>query len=110
MKLELQAYGKINLGLDVLRKREDGYHEVKMIMQTVKLHDTLYFESVEEDVIILSTNADGLPVNEDNLIYRACQMLKTEYKNNRRYPDFFWTNSFRLRQEWQAEAQMRRQP
>lgn len=80
MKLELQAYGKINLGLDVLRKREDGYHEVKMIMQTVKLHDTLYFESVEEDVIILSTNADGLPVNEDNLIYRACQMLKTEYK------------------------------
>lgn len=80
MKLELQAYGKINLGLDVLRKREDGYHEVKMIMQTVKLHDTLYFESVEEDVIILSTNVDGLPVNEDNLIYRACQMLKTEYK------------------------------
>lgn len=80
MKLELQAYGKINLGLDVLRKREDGYHEVKMIMQTVKLHDTLFFESVEEDVIILSTNADGLPVNEDNLIYRACQMLKTEYK------------------------------
>lgn len=80
MKLELQAYGKINLGLDVLRKREDGYHEVKMIMQTVKLHDTLFFESVEEDVIILSTNADGLPVNEDNLIYRACQILKTEYK------------------------------
>lgn len=80
MKLELQAYGKINLGLDVLWKREDGYHEVKMIMQTVKLHDTLFFESVEEDVIILSTNADGLPVNEDNLIYRACQMLKTEYK------------------------------
>ena len=45
MKIELQAYGKVNLGLDVLRRRPDGYHEVKMIMQTVKLHDTLTFET-----------------------------------------------------------------
>ena len=69
MKIELQAYGKVNLGLDVLRRRPDGYHEVKMIMQTVKLHDTLTFETVDEDVIVLSTNADELPVNEDNLVY-----------------------------------------
>lgn len=61
MKIELQAYGKVNLGLDVLRRRPDGYHEVKMIMQTVKLHDTLTFETVDEDVIVLSTNADELP-------------------------------------------------
>ena len=60
MKIELQAYGKVNLGLDVLRRRPDGYHEVKMIMQTVKLHDTLTFETVDEDVIVLSTNADEL--------------------------------------------------
>lgn len=65
MKIELQAYGKVNLGLDVLRRRPDGYHEVKMIMQTVKLHDTLTFETVDEDVIVLSTNADELPVNEE---------------------------------------------
>ena len=71
MKIELQAYGKVNLGLDVLRRRPDGYHEVKMIMQTVKLHDTLTFETVDEDVIVLSTNADELPVNEDNLVYKA---------------------------------------
>ena len=61
MKIELQAYGKVNLGLDVLRRRPDGYHEVKMIMQTVKLHDTLTFETVDEDVIVLSTNADEHP-------------------------------------------------
>ena len=39
--LELKAYGKINLGLDVVRKREDGYHEVRMIMQTVNLYDRI---------------------------------------------------------------------
>ena len=39
--LELKAYGKINLGLDVVRRREDGYHEVRMIMQTVRLHDSI---------------------------------------------------------------------
>ena len=81
MKIELQAYGKVNLGLDVLRRRPDGYHEVKMIMQTVKLHDTLTFETVDEDVIVLSTNADELPVNEDNLVYKACR--KQEYQITR---------------------------
>ena len=79
MKIELQAYGKVNLGLDVLRRRPDGYHEVKMIMQTVKLHDTLTFETVDEDVIVLSTNADGLPVNDDNLVYNAWRVLNQEY-------------------------------
>ena len=79
MKIELQAYGKVNLGLDVLRRRPDGYHEVKMIMQTVKLHDTLTFETVDEDVIVLSTIADGLPVNDDNLVYNAWRVLNQEY-------------------------------
>ena len=52
-------------------------------MQTVKLHDTLTFETVDEDVIVLSTNADELPVNEDNLVYKACRMLKQEYQITR---------------------------
>ena len=81
--MRLRALAKINLGLDILGKREDGYHEVKMIMQTVKLHDTLTFETVDEDVIVLSTNADELPVNEDNLVYKACRMLKQEYQITR---------------------------
>ena len=50
-KVELKAYAKINLGLDVLGKREDGYHEVKMIMQTVDLYDVLMMEVIEEDNI-----------------------------------------------------------
>ena len=47
-RLELKAYGKINLGLDVVRKREDGYHEVRMIMQTVHLHDRIVMEKTKE--------------------------------------------------------------
>ncbi|MGN0395894.1 MAG: 4-(cytidine 5'-diphospho)-2-C-methyl-D-erythritol kinase [Coprococcus sp.] len=79
MKFELNAYGKINLGLDVLRKREDGYHEVKMIMQTVKVFDRLTFSDIEEDRIELSSNLSFIPLNQDNLVYRACEMIRKEY-------------------------------
>lgn len=79
MEFELNAYGKVNLGLDVLRKREDGYHEVKMIMQTVKVFDRLTFSEMSEDKIELSSNLSFLPVNKDNLIYRACDMIKKDY-------------------------------
>jgi 4-diphosphocytidyl-2-C-methyl-D-erythritol kinase len=79
MEFELKAYGKVNLGLDVIRKREDGYHEVKMIMQTVKVYDRLTFSDMEEDRIELSCNLTYLPVNEDNLIYKACRMIKEDY-------------------------------
>lgn len=79
MEFELNAYGKVNLGLDVLRKREDGYHEVKMIMQTVKVFDRLTFSDIQEDKIELSSNLSFLPVNKDNLVYRACDMIKKEY-------------------------------
>ena len=54
--LQLKAYAKINLGLDVVRRREDGYHEVRMIMQSVKLFDKLTFRLLEEDTIRLKTN------------------------------------------------------
>ena len=55
-RLELKAYGKINLGLDVVRKREDGYHEVRMIMQTVHLHDRIVMEKSKEPGIRTETN------------------------------------------------------
>jgi 4-diphosphocytidyl-2-C-methyl-D-erythritol kinase len=79
MEFELKAYGKVNLGLDVIRKREDGYHEVKMIMQTVKVYDRLTFSDMEEDRIDLSCNLTYLPINEDNLIYKACHRIKEAY-------------------------------
>ncbi|MDO5154498.1 MAG: 4-(cytidine 5'-diphospho)-2-C-methyl-D-erythritol kinase [Eubacteriales bacterium] len=77
--LQLRAYGKINLGLDVVRKREDGYHEVRMIMQTVKLYDKLTFRLLDDDVIDIKTNLRFLPINRDNLVYKAIQLLKDTY-------------------------------
>lgn len=77
--LQLKAYAKLNLSLDVLGVREDGYHEVKMIMQTVKLFDKLTFRLLEEDEIRLKTNLGFLPVNENNLVYKAVKLLKDTY-------------------------------
>lgn len=77
--LQLKAYAKINLGLDVVRRREDGYHEVRMIMQTVKLFDKLTFRLLEEDVIRLKTNLGFLPTDENNLVYKAVKLLKDTY-------------------------------
>lgn len=75
----LKAYAKINLGLDVLGKREDGYHEVRMIMQTIRLYDKLNMKKLNKDEIIINTNLAYLPTNENNLVYRAIQMLKEEF-------------------------------
>lgn len=77
--LQLKAYAKINLGLDVVRKREDGYHEVRMIMQTVKLYDKVTFRLLDEDVIRMKTNLGFLPVDKNNLVYKAIQLLKDTY-------------------------------
>ncbi|MBR1691993.1 MAG: 4-(cytidine 5'-diphospho)-2-C-methyl-D-erythritol kinase [Lachnospiraceae bacterium] len=70
-----KAYGKINLGLDVLRKRPDGYHDVRMIMQTVDLCDTLTFVKRGDDKIVLTSNKRELPNDENNLIYKAAKLL-----------------------------------
>lgn len=77
--LGLKAYGKINLGLDVLRRREDGYHEVRMIMQTVGLYDRLDLIYREEPGIKVETNLYYLPSNENNLVYQAAKLLMDEF-------------------------------
>lgn len=79
-QIRLKAMAKINLGLDVVRKREDGYHEVRMIMQTVNLYDKLFISVSEEPGIRLKTNLNFLPVNENNLIYRAAKLLIDEFE------------------------------
>lgn len=79
-ELNLRAYAKVNLGLDVVKKREDGYHEVSMIMQTVKLFDRLHFEKQQEDTIELTTNLKFLPVDENNLVYKVVRQLKEEFQ------------------------------
>lgn len=78
--MRLKAYGKINLGLDVLRKREDGYHEVKMIMQTVGIFDRLDFEKAPAGEINITTNLSFLPTDQDNLIYKAAKLMMDTYE------------------------------
>ena len=72
----IKAYAKINLGLDVLRRRPDGYHEVKMIMQTVDLYDDLEFTKLAEDEIRIFTDKEELPADQGNLIWRAAARMK----------------------------------
>ena len=76
----INAPAKINIGLDVLRRREDGYHEVKMIMQSIRLFDRLTLTKSDKPGIRLTTNLRFLPVNEDNLVYRSAKLLMDEYK------------------------------
>lgn len=78
-ELKLKAMAKINLGLDVLRKREDGYHELRMIMQTIRLYDRVHLTVTEAPGIRVKTNLSFLPVNEDNLVYRAAKLLMDEF-------------------------------
>lgn len=77
--LSLKAYGKINLGLDVLRRREDNYHEVRMIMQTVGIYDRIDVVYREEPGITVETNLHYLPCNENNLVYKAARLLMDEF-------------------------------
>ena len=75
----LKSYGKINLGLDVLRRREDGYHEVRMIMQTVGLYDLLTMKKIKDDKIQMTCNLTFLPTDERNLVYKAVKLMKDKY-------------------------------
>ena len=79
-ELRLKAMAKINLGLDVVRKREDGYHDLRMIMQSVYLYDQIELVKTEERSIRVSTNLNFLPTGEDNLVYKAAKLLMDEFE------------------------------
>lgn len=74
--IRLKARAKINLGLDVLGKREDGYHDVRMVMQTIGIYDRIIITKIPEDEIRIKSNLYFLPVNENNLMYKAAKLLK----------------------------------
>ena len=97
----INAPAKINIGLDVLRRRDDGYHEVRMIMQSIRLFDRLTLTRTAEPGIHLTTNLSFLPVNKDNLVYRSASLLMEEL--TAAFP-FIWKNVFRWRPAWPAEA------
>lgn len=77
--MRLRALAKINLGLDVVGKREDGYHEVRMVMQTIQMYDVLEIEKKAEPGITLTTNIPYVPTDERNLVYKAARMLMDEF-------------------------------
>ena len=78
-EIELRAHGKINLSLDVLGRRNDGYHEVKMIMHTVALHDGIFIKKERERGIRMKCNLPSLPTNEENLMVRAAKAIMDEF-------------------------------
>lgn len=76
MEIIEKAPAKINLGLDVLEKRTDGYHELEMVMSSVDLADRLIMEEIAEDKIIIETNKAFLPIDKRNNVYQAASILK----------------------------------
>ena len=78
-RIHLKARAKINLGLDVVGKRPDGYHEVRMVMQMLQLHDQVWIERVKEPGIRIETNLSFLPTDDRNIAYRAADLLMTKY-------------------------------
>lgn len=77
--MTLKARAKVNLALDVLGKRADGYHEVKMIMQQIDLFDEIQLEEIPYRGIYIETNLDYLPNNEDNIAYKAADLMIKQY-------------------------------
>jgi 4-diphosphocytidyl-2-C-methyl-D-erythritol kinase len=79
--MELKATAKINLGLDVLRKREDGYHDLRMVMQMTGMFDRIsMFPRARRPGISFRTNLPYIPANENNLAYRAAKILMDEFE------------------------------
>lgn len=79
MKVYEKAPAKINLLLDVLHKRDDGYHEVEMVMTMVDLADRLEMEELPRNTIIISSQAGYIPLDEKNLAFQAAQLIKERY-------------------------------
>ena len=77
-KYEIRAYAKINLSLDVTGRLENGYHLVRMVIQTVGIFDELWFEKTKDEITITADSGE-LPGEKDNLIYKAAALMKETY-------------------------------
>lgn len=80
MKIYEKAPAKINLILDTLHKRQDGFHEVEMIMTMVDLADRLEMEELNRDQIIITSQVGYIPLDEKNLAFQAAQLVKERYQ------------------------------
>ena len=105
-EMTVKALAKINIGLDVTGVREDGYHLVRMIMQTVHMYDLVTVSKSAETGISMTSNAKYLPTNEDNLVLRlpSCWQMNFPLRMVHRSDS---ARGFRLRQAWLEAVQMR---
>ncbi len=78
-QIELKALAKINLGLDVLGRRENGYHDVRMVMQSIYLYDEVKIEKTSLSEIEVASNLNFLPTGDGNIAYKAAKLLKEEF-------------------------------
>lgn len=74
-KITAEAYAKINLTLDITGRREDGYHLLRTVMQSISLHDTLVFELSDEPGIAITSNRDDIPTDKKNTVCKAFDIL-----------------------------------
>lgn len=74
--MKVKSFAKINLGLEILRKREDNYHEIRTLFQSIDFYDVLEFTEIDGNKIILFGNDNSIPWNENNLIFKAASLLK----------------------------------
>ena len=78
-QIKLNARAKINITLDVLRKRDDGYHDLSMIMQTINLCDNITITATDNDNIEMTSNYSWLPCDNRNLVYKAAELMREKY-------------------------------
>lgn len=79
VRIVLEPFAKVNLGLDIVGRRDDGYHEVKMIMQSVDLKDCMTLTVTDEDIVAIMTDSKDIPADDSNIVIKAIKLLKQEY-------------------------------
>lgn len=77
--MKIKAYAKVNLALDVVRKREDGYHDLEMIMAPIQLHDLIYINIINEGIQIVS-NSKMMPTDQRNIMYKVVKLMQERYQ------------------------------
>ena len=98
-QLNLRAMAKVNLGLDVTGRREDGYHDLRMIMQTVRLFDSISLSVTRSEGVRMRTNLGFLPTDDGNLAVKAAKLLMEEFRIEE---GVFIERRFRSLQDWPA--------
>jgi 4-diphosphocytidyl-2-C-methyl-D-erythritol kinase len=78
--MSIKAYAKLNLFLEVINKRPDQYHNLRSIMTSVDLYDTIYLKSLKKDAIIIRSDKTEVPTDRSNIVYRICEYVKQTYR------------------------------